>query len=219
MAFLTAALAAGKITISGTEVKGDYPGDSQWAAGTYLFYTLRQSTSHHVGRIDYSNGNFTLLPNDTYLEHPVVYVTWFGAWAFADFYGYRLPTEQEWEKAARGNTGYDYPWGNSITGSRVNYWQSGDPFSEGTTPVGYYNGQAYGSFQTTDSPSPYGAYDMAGNVYQWTNSFYGGGYPRSRVLRGGSWHNLTSGLRSWDRYYNNPSFWYYGIGFRCARTQ
>ena len=89
-------------------------------------------------------------------NHPVVQVSWFGANAYANFYGLTLPTQEEWEKAARGNTGWDYPWGDAIDGSQANYWRSGDPFDNGPTPVGYYDGATHDGFKTTDSPSPFG---------------------------------------------------------------
>ena len=160
-----------------------------------------------------------MTPDSSYASHPVVFVTWFGAWAFAKHYNLRLPTEQEWEKAARGNTGYDYPWGDTIAQGDANYWQSGDPCTEGTTPVGYYNGSLYGSFQTTNRPSPYGAYDMAGNVWEWTDSFYGGSYPSGRVLGGGSWFNITCFLPSWFRIIGDPSGRSIYCGFRCATSE
>jgi hypothetical protein len=147
-----------------------------------------------------------------------VYVTWFGAWAFAKHYNLRLPTEEEWEKVARGNTGWDHPWGDSIAQGDANYWQSGDAFSEGTTPVGYYNGSLYGSFQTTNHPGPYGAYDMAGNVSEWTESFYGGSNSTYRILRGGWWGGFANSLRSWDRVAAPPTTGYYSLGFRCVRA-
>ena len=218
--FLQEAVAAGEITISGSNVQGTYPGDAHWAAGTYPFYALGSNTgvSHHYGQINYNSGIFQLTPDNSFLNHPVVNVTWFGAWAFAKHYGLHLPTEQEWEDAARGNTGYDYPWGSSITGADANYWTSGGPFDGGTTPVGYYNGQTYTGFTTNNRPSPYGSYDMAGNVWQWTASFYGETRPTDRVIRGGSWVNDAVLLTTWYRFGFSPSHGDYACGFRCSKT-
>jgi Sulfatase-modifying factor enzyme 1/Secretion system C-terminal sorting domain len=102
----------------------------------------------------------------------------------------------------------------------ANYAQSGDPFSEGTTPVGYYNGSLYGSFQTTNRPSPYGAYDMAGNVWEWTDSFYKGISPNGRILRGGSWAINSNYLQSWNRLPDNfPTSGSFDFGFRCVTSE
>lgn len=219
MQYLQEALAAGEITISGTSVMGQYPGDAQWAAGTYVFYELGTNTSSYkYGQINYTGGSFQLTPVSYYANHPVIFVTWFGAWAFVKHYNLRLPTEEEWEKAARGNTGNDYPWGTSVAQGDANYSGSSDTFSEGSTPVGYYNGLLYGSLQTTNRPSPYGAYDMAGNAWEWTDSFYGDVYSSYRVMRGGGWNYSSFYLQSWVRYPNNPTNWYINFGFRCART-
>lgn len=223
MQYLQEALAAGEITISGDSVRGQYSGDAQWPAGTKVFYLLgRNLSGDKYGQIYYSGNSFQLTPDNRYSNHPVVYVTWFGAWAFARHYNLRLPTEQEWEKAERGNSGYDYPWGDTITQGDANYSGSGDPFTEGTTPVGYFNGSLYGSFQTTNRPGQYGAYDMAGNVWEWTDSFYGGGAPSIHVLRGGSWRSGKSGLSGWFRsdYFLGPSNWVAkDYGFRCATSE
>jgi formylglycine-generating enzyme required for sulfatase activity/subtilisin family serine protease len=228
LAYLQEAYAAGDIWVSGSEVQGYYPGDQHWGAGNYLFYELGTDLwGYNFGRISYSNGQFILnypsaFTEEDYLNHPVVCVSWFGAWHFADYYGWRLPTEYEWEKAARGMTGYDYPWGNTIDGSRANYWGSGDPYDNGTTPVGFYNGETHlvngVSFTTTDSPSSYGVYDMAGNVWNWTDSFWSSTISR-RVVRGGGWSNGTDHLRSWYRHLDNPAYDYGSYGFRCVRTQ
>jgi formylglycine-generating enzyme required for sulfatase activity len=199
-------------------VSGYYPGDENIDAGVQKFYSLGTPSSSNYARISFEDGQFTINvpsgynPGD-FDNHPVVYVTWFGAWAFAEHYGLRMPTEQEWEKAARGSTGYEYPFGNSLTGDRANYSKSGDPWDNGTTPAGYYNGQN----GTLDSPSPYGVYDMCGNVYDWTDSWYNSS---SRVRRGGGWSVSSTGdsFRSWYRVYSAPTNSYYAVGFRCART-
>lgn len=177
--------------------------------GTYEFLNLDDSDC----RIDWDGSNFSIVSG--YENHPVVEVTWFGSWAFAEHYGFRLPTEEEWEKAARGNTGYDYPWGDNLDGSRANYSNSGDPWDNGTTPVGMYNGQTIQGFSTTDSPSPFGVYDLAGNVWEWTDSWYSD-TSSYRVLRGGSWYGSASYLPSWYRDYGNPDGSGSDIGFRCV---
>jgi formylglycine-generating enzyme required for sulfatase activity len=214
--YLEEALIAGEIEVSTTSVTGFYAGDENYAAGDYEFYDLDGS-----GCINWTGNSYMVVSG--YEQHPVMEVSWFGANAFAEHYGWRLPTEYEWEKAARGMTGYEYPWGDNLSGDRANYSGSGDPWENATTkttPVGFYNGQFYEGFQTTDSPSPYGCYDMCGNVYDWTSSWYGGSYYDRRVLRGGSWYSGYSVdyLRSWYRHYNYPTNTINNYGFRCART-
>ena len=218
--FLQSALAAGRIALQGNKVVASYPGDSQWPAGSYVLYHLNESFAYNVGLIAYSGQSFVITPDKKYLNHPVVAVTWFGAWAFADYYGLRLPTEQEWEKAARGSNFTIYPWGNFIDGQRANFFRSRDPFDDGTTPVGYYNGENHSGFQTIDSPSYFGLYDMAGNVWQWTNSYYGAEAPAQRVFRGGSWaYSVLDAFKSFYRTSYIPENRSYGLGFRCVKER
>ncbi len=162
-------------------------------------------------------------------DHPVVFVSWYAVMAYAQWAGKRLPTEAEWEYAARGGlVGKEFPWGDEpVDVSRANYHQSG--FGE-TTPVGSY------------PPNGYGLYDLAGNVWEycldeWQPDFYASS-PKStpvagdnmflddtflkvttrRVIRGGSWGGAPVNLRLAYRDSHPPQGAGGHVGFRCARS-
>ncbi|MDP8209748.1 MAG: SUMF1/EgtB/PvdO family nonheme iron enzyme, partial [Candidatus Stygibacter australis] len=219
--YLEEAYLEGDVWIEDDDVYGYYEGDEYFSLGDYSFYDLGMPEYDNYARISFNDNSFIINEPGGYNigdfdHHPVVELSWFGANAYAEFYGWRLPTEEEWEKAARGMTGDEYPWGNDLSGDRANYRESGDPWDDGTTPVGYYNGEN----GTVDSPSPYGCYDMCGNVQDWTDSWYGGIYPAFRVLRGGRWSSWSSNdwFRSWYRDNHSPIENPSNSGFRCART-
>ena len=181
----------------------------------------------------FHNGNYLIHWNGNdypvgKADHPVVAVSWFAAMAYSQWAGKRLPTEAEWEKAARGGlAGKKYPWGDTIDASKANYNENVDD----TTVVGSY------------APNDYGLYDMTGNVIEWCldkydDEFYevspernpiSGGSIQSikdnytniwemRVRRGGSWANFTDKMRCAQRSYGGPSQTYTIIGFRCVRA-
>ncbi len=152
-------------------------------------------------------------------DHPVTYVSWNEASSFCRWSGKRLPAEAEWEKAARGEMGRTFPWGNEFNPSKSNSPESGN---KGTRPVRSYE----------SGKSPYGIYDMAGNVWEWTSSWYqphpGNNIPNprygktNRVIKGGSWFDCLEygcGLSalSYNRGAFVPSTRNNTIGFRCAK--
>jgi formylglycine-generating enzyme required for sulfatase activity len=154
-------------------------------------------------------------------DHPVVCVTWDDATAYAKWSHASLPTEAQWEKAARGTDGRAYPWGNKWDPSRCAHSESklGDLGS--TKPVGSYPTGA----------SPYGALDMAGNVWEWCADWYDVSYYKSspasnpagptsggyRVVRGGSWDVVNTAIfRAAGRRGINPALSYDYYGFRCV---
>lgn len=218
-----------------------------------------------VSRIRFTGSTFTVTSGNA--NHPMVMVSWYGAAAYCnwrsqqqgldlcydlntwtcDFFkqGFRLPTEAEWEYAARGGlSSKPYPWGDTIDGSMANYTGSTDPYEAGsypfTTPVGFYNGQlhdkadfgwpgAQTSFQTSNSVNGYGLYDMAFNVSEWCNDwfyeYYYQGSPYSnptgpnsgtyRISRGQGWRS-PSGVFLGSRTNRGPGFQNDDQGFRVV---
>jgi len=171
-------------------------------------------------------------------RYPVLGVNWDSATAYCAWLSaktgkkYRLPTEAEWEKAARGTDQRRYPWGNEIDRSYANYVGS-QAFDTGQL-VGFYDGAKHGDLQTHNGASPYGAMDMAGNVMEWCSDWYSKDYysaspkknPRGpetgayKVARGGTFFEEAFDMRSYAREAAWPSFQQHRmVGFRPARDQ
>jgi formylglycine-generating enzyme required for sulfatase activity len=160
--------------------------------------------------------------------HPVVCVTWEQANAYCDWVGGRLPTEAEWEYAARGIESSTYPWGNEFDSSKVNYCDGSCELEKRDENIddGYAATAPVGSYPSGASWT--GAQDMAGNVWEWTADYYGPysadaqdnpiGPPSGGrlVVRGGSWHASPDHLRSAIRSYAGSSETFDHMGFRCA---
>ena len=176
--------------------------------------TNRKSPSHFKNRT-YPKGK---------ADHPVTYVSWFDAKAYCEWAGKRLPTDAEWEKAARGTDGRNFPWGDEFGDDKANTpvrWEALDKPGD-TTPVGAFPA----------GKSPYGLYDMTGNVWEWTASWYeaypGNTHPtenygeKYKTLKGGSWWDCSfykCGISapSFNRAFFLPKTRNKSFGFRCAK--
>jgi formylglycine-generating enzyme required for sulfatase activity len=270
--YLNAALAQGSIEVRNGIVYAK--------GGSEIFFTTRQADEY--SRIGWDGKTFTVLDNRG--NHPVTSVRWFGAAAYTNWLsvknglqgcynlatgacdftkkGFRLPTEAEWEYAARGGLKDPYaifPWGDDADALKANWPDSGDPYETGpmpwTTPVGFYNGELHtkaefnwpgsqATYQTHNGVNGYGLYDVAGNVWEYVNDWYGRDYysvsPSSnphgpdsgspepdgkayRGMRGGNWYNGENGHSrvanrdpSYYRGPQDPSHPYYHVGFRVA---
>jgi len=226
--YLNAAMAGGLIQVVNGVV---YASSDANLAEPYCWTYGSDSWS----QIEYSQDRFTVRSRDgmAMSDHPMVCVSWYGAKAFCDYYGWRLPTEAEWEYAARG--GYDdpyyqYPWGsNTIDCTKANYYNGSSYYCNPlnltdapyTSPVGYYGPQG-----------AYGLCDMSGNMWEWCQDWYDDSYysvsPEgnptgpdagwSRVLRGGSWLYVGSYCRVSSRFTGLPVSRGYNLyGFRVCR--
>ena len=165
------------------------------------------------------DGDFKVDPG--FEDHPIVEVTWYGANAFCEWRGGKLPTEAQWEKAARGSEGLSpFPWGKGISCEQANYDVCG---LRASLPVN----------SNPEGVSPYGVYNMAGNVGEWTADWYGGTYyeespyenpqgpeepsPAKKSSRGGSWFSTSNFLRVYHRNHEfSPTDSFSNVGFRCV---
>ncbi len=247
----------GKIIASESSVTNS-EGDRQILLGFPLTY---------ISQLSFSNGTFLVATGKS--NYPCEDISWYGAQAYCNYKsdmeglercisfddwscnwnsnGYRLPTEAEWEKAARGGTpGTRFPWSNTniITFSYANYnclWLGGAPYysydhatSDGFNPAFVTEHEPYTNPEGYFAPNGYGLYDMAGNVFEWTYDLFDDEWysqpgatnanthgpvsaDSGRIIRSGSWRTYSPSQRCAERRTYQPSNIFFNIGFRCAR--
>jgi formylglycine-generating enzyme required for sulfatase activity len=207
-------------------------------------------SSYYIDKYEVSNSQYTEFikatdhPAPAYWDHhrlnkansPVTGVNWYDANAYCHWANKRLPTEAEWEKAARGPAGFIYPWGNELNPTKANFAKGETGTKHVTESVDSRpNGKSY-----------YGAYNMAGNVFEWVQDWYSPNYyktstqarnptgprlgieidetdvlTRKKVIRGGSWFSPAQSITTTHRFWNDPMNNSYGVGlgFRCAKSK
>jgi formylglycine-generating enzyme required for sulfatase activity len=188
--------------------------DGFWIDQTEVTHELYKVCVEQGGCDPPSNTDF--YDDPSYANHPIVYATWLNANNYCEWAGRRLPTEAEWEKAARGTDGRWYPWGNTYDCPMANFGEC----NPSTSPVGSY----------PEGASPYGALDMAGNVWEWVSDWYdvnyyhdsphenpqGPSFGEERGLRGGSYEGTKRNARTATRGDLLPEQTINDVGFRCA---
>jgi len=215
-------VSAGWFIMGSNKYEDEKPQRRVYLDGFYIDkYPVTNARYHAAGTTPKRETKVDYHPVINGYSQPVVGVTWHQAKAYCEKAGRRLPSEAEWEKAARGTDGRKYPWGNDWDASKV-IWRKN---SGGKThPVD----RTYNTHE-----SPYGAVDMAGNVWEWVNDLYGEDYYRNapernpkgpdvdryRVQRGGSWGSYNTGyFRAAQRSVGYPGNWFGDGGFRCAKS-
>jgi len=205
--FLNASLASGDITVGTDNIVYGANGSNSGADFVgQVYYNLAGAGYSNDGainggaaRINYTGSSFTV--DSDFENHPVTHVSWYGSTAFCNYYGWRLPTEWEWQAVADHDGSFNYGCGININTSIANYYHS--IHLDGTTVGGHFG--TYG----------YGMCDMAGNVWEWTSSIYSGS---DRVVRGGTWGSLNEVCTVSDKTHcDHPYRTTHYIGFRICR--
>ncbi|GBL40103.1 MAG: SUMF1/EgtB/PvdO family nonheme iron enzyme [Nitrospira sp.] len=194
----------------------------------YLKYALAKDLPPLIDW-QYDGGNF----QETMASHPVMHVSWADADAYCKWAGKRLPTEAEWERAARGEDGRIYPWGNQPAGlSRANFGRTGlsGPVRDRPERLVLYP-PIISVDKYDNAVGPYGTFQMAGNVAEWVADWYDKDYYKTapdrnpkgpengtqKSFRGGGWIDSTPSVRGAQRNGTDPSTKMNWMGFRCAR--
>lgn len=204
--FLNEALASGDIVVEGTTVKGASGSNGGTDFAVMPYYNLGGAGTNLYGavnggaaKIHYYQGEFWI--EDGFDNYPATYVSWYGATAFCNYYGWRLPTEWEWQAIADYDGSYVYGCGTTIDPAVANYLDT--VHLNGVTPVGLFG------------MSGYGTADTAGNVLEWTSTYMGNGY---YAQRGGSWAAGSASCTLSTRDGNTPSSWGVTSGFRVVKN-